>query len=94
MQQKTGDFALFFRRETDKLVALSGSYVDDVIQAGTKKMRRTLQDSIKFEFEIATSEMSRFIFTGLLCDFPNPNLHELSQSHCVNRLRLLSRFVE
>lgn len=34
-----GDFALFFRRAADKLMALFGSYVDDILQAGTRNVK-------------------------------------------------------
>lgn len=35
MQQSTGDFSLFFHRVANQLVALSGTYVDEVMQAST-----------------------------------------------------------
>lgn len=38
MKQSTGDFSLFFRCISDRLVELSGTYVDDVLQAGTPEM--------------------------------------------------------
>jgi Reverse transcriptase (RNA-dependent DNA polymerase) len=39
MEQATGDFALFFRGIADRLVGISATYVDDILQAGTKEFR-------------------------------------------------------
>lgn len=47
MEQSTGDFALFFRKVRDQLVSLSGSYVDEVFQAGTKEEKERLQTELK-----------------------------------------------
>ena len=42
MKQSTSDFSLFFRRVADKLVSLSGFYVDDLLQAAPAHMKDKL----------------------------------------------------
>ncbi len=54
MKQNTEDFALFSPRELGKLVALSGTYFDDVLQAGTKEAKQSLRAAIKEKFEVTS----------------------------------------
>ena len=44
MELATGDFSFLFKRVTDRLVGLSGSYVDEILRAGDKKFE---EDSSK-----------------------------------------------
>lgn len=52
MEHSTGDFSLFFRTIMDKLVSISGSYVDDILQAGTEAEKERLQKEFKEQFDI------------------------------------------
>lgn len=90
MQQPIGDFALFFRRELDNLIALSGSYVDDILQAGSPDMRQKIQRTIKDKFQITCNDLSNFIYTGILCDVANRNISRLSQAHYIKILSKLA----
>ncbi len=83
MKQAKGDFVPFFRREVDKMVHLSGSYVDDVLQAGTKDAKIAMQDAMKRNIEITASEDAKLAFTGMICDSSRPNLRRISQSHYI-----------
>ena len=66
MKQATGDFALFFRRSADKLVTLSGCYVDDVLQASPASLKKEIRRQIEERFDITVPDASRFIDTGIM----------------------------
>lgn len=89
MQQSTGDFALFFRRCADSLMALSGSYVDDIIQASPTAFKDEIQKQIQKHFDIKLSDTSQFVYTGIMCDTSNQDLRTLSQAHYIKRLQCL-----
>lgn len=87
MQQSTGDFALFFRRIANQLVALSGTYVDDVIQASTKVQKAEIKRQLQDKFDITMTDATEFVYTGIMCDVSRPELRTLSQSQYIKRLR-------
>ena len=87
MQQTTGDFAIFFRRCANRLVALSGSYVDDILQAGSKETKATLRKQIKDTFHITPDDAADFVYCGILCDTSNPKRRSLSQAQYIKRLQ-------
>lgn len=64
MKKATGDFALFFRRIADKLVALLGTYVNDILQAGTQTTKRNMIKALEKEFDIKQPERNHFEYTG------------------------------
>lgn len=88
-EQSTGDCALFFRREADKLVALSGTYVDDCLQAIDKSVKDEIQNQLERKFDVRLDDKTEFIFTGLLCDVSNKKLRTLSQMHYIKRINYL-----
>ena len=89
MEQATGDFDLFFRCCSDKLVALSGCYVDDVLQASPTALKGEIQRQIQEQFDITVEDVSKFIYTGIMCDTSDPELRTLSQAHYIRRLKYL-----
>ena len=91
MKQSTGDFALFFRRVADKLVALSGTYVDDVIQASSRDMKTEIQRQLKERFDITSSDAAEFVYTGILCDVSKNEIRSLSQKQYIERLQILPK---
>ena len=84
MQQSTGDFPLFFRRLCNRLVDVSGTYVDDVIQGGTHEQKRRLQALFAREFDIKLSDDKTFTYVGLECDSKDPSERRISQEKHVN----------
>jgi hypothetical protein len=40
MEQATGDFSLFYNKMIEKIIGLSGTYVDDIIRAGDDRFRQ------------------------------------------------------
>jgi hypothetical protein len=65
LQQSTGDFALFFRRIADKLMGLSSSLVDDLLQAGTHDFRLDMEREFKRAFDMSSAERGNFAFAGV-----------------------------
>lgn len=91
MQQATGDFGLFFKTIMDKLVCISGSYVDDILQAGTAEEKKIIQQKFKEKFDATFSDKKTFTYTGMKVDTSNPQLRTLSQSEYINRLEYLDK---
>ena len=89
MRQTTGQFALFFRRSADKLMALSGCYVKDVLQASPPALKSEIQRQIKKRFEITVPDTLRLIYIVIMCDTPDPKMRTLSQAHYVKCLQYL-----
>lgn len=79
MKQSTGDVALFFRKIADGLVALSGTYVDDTLQAGPEDIKIEIQNQIRKHFDAKINDTTQFIYSGILCDVSDPNVRTLSQ---------------
>ena len=91
MQQTTGDFALFFKTVVDKLVCLSGCYVDDILQAGTPEEKQKIQEKFKKNFELKFSDKNIFTYTGMKIDKSNPQLRTISQSEYIERLNYIDK---
>lgn len=53
MTQATGDFALFFRNVCDKIVGLSATFVDDLLEAGDPSYRKVMEAAIRSTFVIS-----------------------------------------
>ena len=66
MRQATGDFALFLHRCSDQLVALSGSYVDKVLQSSKPEIKKEIQRQLKEHFYITLSNAQSFLYTGIV----------------------------
>lgn len=89
MEQSTGDFALFFKRFANTLVAMSASYVDDVLQASDARTKTQLRRKLKDKFDITCTDTSRFIYTGIMIDSSNTELRRLSQAHYICKLQMV-----
>ena len=89
MQQATGDFALFFRRCMNRLVALSGTYVDDTLMAATKDQKTFIEETLRKKFDIRFNDTAEFIFAGILCDVGNESQRKLSQKKYIERIQYL-----
>eukprot|EP00171_Calliarthron_tuberculosum_P005221 IDg5221t1 len=90
MHQSTGDFALFFRRIVDKMVSLSGCYVDDIIMAGTKKEKERLMVTLRDKFTTKVSYAPQFNFIGMLIDSSDTERRKILQNQYIKRLQPLS----
>ena len=51
MEQATGDFSLIFKRMMNKLIGLSGTYVDDIIRTGDDRFREESTRSTQNKFD-------------------------------------------
>lgn len=89
MEQATGDFSLFFKRVLDKLTGLSGTYVDDILRAGTKGFENT-STTATCCFDSKSAEAVPFTFTGLQISGSKEKL-KLSQARYIENLSLLSK---
>ena len=89
MKQSTGDFALFFKRFSESLVALSATYVDDVQQGSSRKLKTYIINTIKSNFDITCDDVAKFVYTSIICDSSNPMNRTLSQSHYIRQLHYL-----
>lgn len=87
MSQAIGDFSLFFRREADKLVAFSGTHVDDTLQAETTTALQSIHSNLRSRFDIRISDASKFIFTGILWDVSNKSQRLLSEQMYIKKLQ-------
>jgi hypothetical protein len=84
-KQSAGDFAFYYQREADKLLGLSSTFVDDILQAGTDKFRMNLVSALKQGFDIKGPELTPLTFAGLeVCQY------SLSQAGYIGSLTLLA----
>ena len=88
MKHTTVDFSLFFKHIGNKLVGMSGSYVDDIIRCGTNKFEQSSQHMTASIFDTKKPERNSFTFTGLQVKDGNYS-KSLSQSEFIGRLELL-----
>lgn len=88
MNKTIGDSSLFFKRISNRLVGLSGSYVDDILRAGTPSF---LSDSMKItssKFNTKEPEKTPLEFTGLLIS-GDSNKRKTSHERYIERLEYL-----
>eukprot|EP00180_Rhodochaete_pulchella_P002863 Plantae.Rhodophyta-Rhodochaete_pulchella.ctg45134.p1 GENE.Plantae.Rhodophyta-Rhodochaete_pulchella.ctg45134~~Plantae.Rhodophyta-Rhodochaete_pulchella.ctg45134.p1 ORF type:complete len:182 (+),score=16.98 Plantae.Rhodophyta-Rhodochaete_pulchella.ctg45134:333-878(+) len=65
MEQAISDLALFFKVAGAKLMSLSGSHVDDIIQCAPPEERQVLIDRTKKGCELEATSHVPFTFAGL-----------------------------
>jgi hypothetical protein len=63
--QATADFSLFFRIVAGELAGLSGTHVDDLLQAGTPKFRLAALKKTADSFDVKEPEKIPLTFTGI-----------------------------
>ena len=66
MQETTGDFFLFFCRCANRLIALPGSYFDEILQAGSQETKATLRKQIKDKFDITSVKATEFVSSAII----------------------------
>lgn len=86
MFQATGDFALFFRHICHRLVGLSATFVDDLLEAGTDQYKQEMAEAIREEFEISPPQSTPLTYAGTTV---TSSPYTLSQSGYIRRLTLL-----
>lgn len=89
IRQSTGDFSLFYRRIANRLIALSGSYDDDLTQACPDKQNSTMLRSLRQQFDISVNDSNEIIVTGLKMDLRRKEIRSLSQRQYIARLSFL-----
>lgn len=67
----TGDYSLLFRRVSNLLIDLSGTYIDDFLRAGTDAFRSSSLSSTRNLFNTKEPTTVPFEFTGLLVSGEN-----------------------
>jgi hypothetical protein len=87
LEQATGDFALYFRRLANKLVGISSTYVDDLLQAGTPEFRQDMERQFKSSFDMADTKCGAFTFAGIQAE--NGKRFSLHQNGYIDRLDIL-----
>ena len=65
MDQVTGDFSLFFKKLKDKLIGLSGTYVDDILPIGDRTFRDSTSATTGRTFDSKPDRYAPFTFTGV-----------------------------
>ena len=75
----------------NKLISISSSYVDDVLQSGTWKEKKQMQDEFRKVFDVKISDAKKFMYAGLECDTRDMNESRLSQRHYISRLHFLKK---
>lgn len=65
MEQTTGDFSLFFTRTLNKIIGLSGTYVDYIIRAGKKDFKNKSTAITGTNFDSKPIEYIPFTFTEI-----------------------------
>lgn len=86
MSQATGDFALLFRHIRDRLVGLSATFVDDLLEAVNAEYRSVsaMESAIRTEFDIVPRRKLRFTYAGT--DITAKS-YTLSQTVCIRTLK-------
>jgi hypothetical protein len=65
MKHTKGDFSLFFKHVANRLVGLSGSFVDDLVRAGTLNFKTHSSAETQSRFDIKHPTEKDFNFTGI-----------------------------
>jgi Reverse transcriptase (RNA-dependent DNA polymerase) len=65
MKQTKGDFSLFFKHVASRLVDLLGSFVDDLLRAGTLNFKKHSNAETQSRFDIKPPNEDDFTFTGI-----------------------------
>ena len=90
MKQSTGDLSLFFKRLGNKLVGISGSYVDDLLGTGTKSLNDSSTIETNQTFETKDQTKNEIKFTGLSINGKNKT-KSISQSEYIRNIELLPK---
>ena len=90
MKQLAGDFSFFFRKAANRLISMSGAYVDDILQASLPSDKPKLQKLMQENFDIRLNGQKDFTFTGIQCSTSDSLLRTMTQRDYIGRLKLLT----
>ena len=65
MEPAKDDFSFFLKKSGKRLIGLSGTYVDDIIRAGTIEFQRESNEATSTAFDTKPAETVPFTFTGM-----------------------------
>lgn len=82
-------FSLLFRRLCTRLVALSGSYVDEFFQSSTLDQKKSIEDIFAKELDIKLPDEERFTYLGMDCDISEKTESRLSQAQYIKKIHFL-----
>lgn len=87
MKPTVGDPSLYVKKLDGKTIGVSGSYVDDQLNAGTKDFIK-MTDSTLRTFESKPRLFDRFDFYGMQFETVSPQLSRINQEHYAKNLAL------
>lgn len=87
MSEALSDYSLFFKRSRDELIGLSGTYVDDIISAGTKQFEKNAEKTSQ-RFDCKKKVYGSFRFAGIYVK-KLMNGHKIHQESYINRFEEL-----
>lgn len=80
MKQTTGDFALLFRKCTNSLISLSGTFIYNLLRAILKRCLSDLANSLYEQFELTKMDAKIVLYTGICFDDSRKKPRKLNQS--------------
>ena len=83
MDQVTGDFSLFFKKLKDKLIGLSGTYIDDILRIGDRSFRDSKSATTSRTFDSKPDRFPPFTFTGV--EISRKRNHVVCAEHIISR---------
>ena len=83
------DVALRLKQTSNKLVAMPGTYVDDVLLASYSSAFNSFQKISQQTFDVKFDKSDRLPYLGICIDSSNPKYCTISQPKKIDRLRLL-----
>ena len=97
MEQASGDCSLFFKRVTNRLVGLSGTYVDDIIRTYDLTFEKESSEITGQVFDAKPQEKPPVHFVGTNISEQNRNdsvCRNIEQMRYIDRLTLLPKGTE
>lgn len=88
MASARSDAALFSKMKDNKLIGLSGVYVDDMLRVGTAEFKKLCRETSK-EFDMSEDDCPSCNFTGFKISYGDDNTVEISQKDYCEKLKLL-----
>jgi hypothetical protein len=88
MTQTKQDIYLFFKHAAEKLIGLSGAFVDDLVRAGNLQFKQSSQNITENRFDIKPTSEDEFKFAGSYIETHDDHL-QLSQREFIRRFRVV-----
>ena len=92
MEQASGDFSLFFKRIANRLLGLSGTYVDNILRTGDRMFEKKSSEINGQTFDAKPSEIPPMHFVGMKISEQPENgsiCRRIDQMKYIDRLKLL-----